>query len=327
MRCCQHSTARPRAISPDRTSCVRPEAPTRRRQARALSSPRSMRPAHPARRPRRRIPGSWCRPISARRLPDRPWRRRTNLSGPWGWTPCRHFGGTCHRPTLKGGCPTTQPEGVGVVTSRETRRVSSPGIPMADAPYVPVGGMGSFVLAAYLRIAVVSHDRKWVLANVDKSSQTYRYLTRVSPIREQGRSRSDSSSCPGNMCGLRPYVIRGAFSGRRLKCLWIVLTQPVIDDCYPPTRCSARGAREPPRRGTADRVRPADWCQRETSGLAALGRHATGRHRAAVAGVRDRFSRQFGAVRGCGQRADARGAHPVAPPRRRAHLGDGKGLR
>jgi hypothetical protein len=102
------------------------------------------------------------------------------------------------------------------------------GIPVVDVPYVSVGGgIGSFVLVAYLRIAVVSRDRIRVLANIDKPCQTYRYLTRVSPIPEQGRLHSDSSSCPGNICGFPSCVLRGAFSGRRLKCLWIVLTEPI----------------------------------------------------------------------------------------------------
>lgn len=131
------------------------------------------------------------------------------------------------------------------------------GIAVVDVPYVSVGGaIGSFVLMAYVRIAVVSPDRIPVLANIDKPCQTYRYLTRVSPIPEQGRLCSDSSSCPVNMCGYPSYAIGGAFSGRRLKCRWIVLTEPIFNDYYTSTRRSARGTRGPPGEGRADRVGP-----------------------------------------------------------------------
>jgi hypothetical protein len=151
------------------------------------------------------------------------------------------------------------------------------GIAVVDVPYVSLGGaIGSFVLMAYLRIAVVSRDRIPVLANIDKPCQTYWYLTRVSPIPQQERLRSDSSSCPVNMCGYPSYAVRGAFSGRRLKCLCIVLTEPIFNDYYTSTRRSARGTRGPPGRRTGRLCLPADRRQRETSGLAAgsIGRHA-----------------------------------------------------
>jgi hypothetical protein len=113
------------------------------------------------------------------------------------------------------------------------------GIPVVDAPLVSIGGgIGSFVLADYLRIAGAGRERIRVLTNIDYPWQTYQYLTRVSQIPEGERLRSDSASCPDNIWGFPSYALREAFSQRRLKNfvapLWQVLTEPILNDYYTP---------------------------------------------------------------------------------------------
>src|SRR5215469_6755512 len=73
--------------------------------------------------------------------------------------------------------------------------LAAAGIGVIDVPFVTVGGgIGSFVLVDYLRIAGVSTDRIRVLSNIKAPWQTYEYLTRTSQIPRSSRLRSDSAS-------------------------------------------------------------------------------------------------------------------------------------
>ena len=75
--------------------------------------------------------------------------------------------------------------------------LASAGIPIIDVPFVTVGGgIGSFVMVDYLKIAGVPSDQIKVLTNISFAWQTYEYLTRVSQIPDESRIRSDSSSRP-----------------------------------------------------------------------------------------------------------------------------------
>ena len=56
--------------------------------------------------------------------------------------------------------------------------VAEAGIPVVDVPIVSIGGgVGSFVLADYLRIAGLRPDQLRVLSVLDRPWQTYQYLT------------------------------------------------------------------------------------------------------------------------------------------------------
>jgi hypothetical protein len=113
------------------------------------------------------------------------------------------------------------------------------GIPVIDAPLVSVGGgIGSFVLADYLRIAGVPTTSIRVLSDLDYPWQTYEYLTRVSQIPAGERLRSDSSSTPDNVWGFPSYAVREAFSARSIRGfaapLLQVATEPILANYYTP---------------------------------------------------------------------------------------------
>ncbi|MEV6525056.1 hypothetical protein AB0M43_24170 [Longispora sp. NPDC051575] len=109
------------------------------------------------------------------------------------------------------------------------------GIPVSDVPFVSVGGgIGSFVLVDYLRIAGVPADQIRVLSNIDHPWQTYEYLTRVSQIPRTQRIRSDSSSRPDNIWGFPSYALSEAWRDRSLRHLAQVLTEPIFSDYWTP---------------------------------------------------------------------------------------------
>ena len=87
--------------------------------------------------------------------------------------------------------------------------VAAAGIPIVDTTFVTCGGgMGSFVMADYLRIAGVPTSQIRVLSNIDVPWQTYQYLTRVSQIPVQERLRSDSQGMPDCIWGFPSYALR-----------------------------------------------------------------------------------------------------------------------
>jgi hypothetical protein len=117
--------------------------------------------------------------------------------------------------------------------------VSSAGIPIVDVPLVSIGGgIGSFVLADFLRVAGAPISSIKVLSAIDTPWQTYRYLTGVSQIPEWERLRSDSQSTPDNCWGFPGYAIREAFAQRRptkfLAPLFQVSTEPIFTDYFTP---------------------------------------------------------------------------------------------
>ncbi len=113
------------------------------------------------------------------------------------------------------------------------------GIPVHDVPLVTIGGgLGSFALVDYLRIAGARPDDIAVLGINDRPWQTYAYLARNSQIPEHERLRSDSGSVMDNIWGFPSYAVREAFAARDLKGfvapLWNVLTEPILADYYTP---------------------------------------------------------------------------------------------
>lgn len=109
------------------------------------------------------------------------------------------------------------------------------GIPVIDVPFVTVGGgIGSFVLVDYLRIAGVPAEHIKVLSNIDRPYQTYAYLCNNSQIPGHERLRSDSSATPDNIWGFPGYAIREGWRDKSLNAWWNVLVEPVLRDFYTP---------------------------------------------------------------------------------------------
>jgi len=130
--------------------------------------------------------------------------------------------------------------------------VAEAGIPVHDVPLVTVGGgIGSFVLVDYLRIAGVPTRDIRVLSNIDHPWQTYEYLTRVSQIPGPERIRSDSSSRPDNIWGFPSYALSEAWREKTVRPLLHVLGEPIFADYWTPRvgAVFARMARESARIG------------------------------------------------------------------------------
>ena len=109
------------------------------------------------------------------------------------------------------------------------------GIPVYDAPIVSVGGgIGSFIMADFLRIAGLPANQMRVLTNLDQPWQTYEYLTKVSQIPRQERLRSDSQSMPDNIWGFPSYAFREAWKDKTVAPVWNVVTEPILNDYWTP---------------------------------------------------------------------------------------------
>lgn len=113
--------------------------------------------------------------------------------------------------------------------------VADAGIPVIDVPFVTVGGgIGSFVLVDYLRIAGVPSSHMKVLTNIDVPYQTYAFLCNNSQIPGHERLRSDSAATPDNIWGFPGYAIREGWTEKSLKPWWNVFVEPVFKDFYTP---------------------------------------------------------------------------------------------
>jgi hypothetical protein len=113
--------------------------------------------------------------------------------------------------------------------------VHGAGIPMVDTGIVTIGGgIGSFVLADFLRIAGMSTSQMLVASNIDTPWQTYEYLTKVSQIPRPERLRSDSTGCPDNIWGFPGYALREAVKEKTIAPLFQVTVEPIFTDFYTP---------------------------------------------------------------------------------------------
>lgn len=117
--------------------------------------------------------------------------------------------------------------------------VAGSGLPVIDMPFVTVGGgLGSFVMVDYLRIAGVPASHIRTLTVNDHPWQNYEYLLRSSQVTLDKRIRSDSSSCLDNIWGFPGYAVREAFGAKRpsdfVAPLWNVLTENVLCDYWTP---------------------------------------------------------------------------------------------
>jgi len=108
------------------------------------------------------------------------------------------------------------------------------GIPIVDVPFVTVGGgIGSFVMADYLRISGVPTNSIRVLTPLKTPWESYEYLTTVSQVPRKERLRSDSQSRPDNIWGFPSYALSEGLHGN-LKMLWNVLVEPIFANYFTP---------------------------------------------------------------------------------------------
>ncbi|MEL7207188.1 MAG: hypothetical protein AAGK32_02985, partial [Actinomycetota bacterium] len=115
------------------------------------------------------------------------------------------------------------------------RDVESAGAYLLDVPLVSVGGgMGSFALVDYLRIAGVPTESMKVVTPLRRPHETYEYLCENSQIPRHERLRSDSQSTIDNIWGFPSYAWREAWADKSLKPLWQVLVEPILDTYYTP---------------------------------------------------------------------------------------------
>ena len=113
--------------------------------------------------------------------------------------------------------------------------VARAGIPIVDVPLVTVGGgLGSFALVQFLRIAGVPKEQLRVLTPVEYPHHTYEYLARASQIVDEDRLRSDSMSRIDNIWGFPSYALEEAVKERTLRPLWTVATEPILSEFFNP---------------------------------------------------------------------------------------------
>jgi len=117
--------------------------------------------------------------------------------------------------------------------------VAGAGLPVIDMPIVTVGGgMGSFTMVDYLRIAGVPASHIRTLTVNEHPWQNYEYLLSSSQVTRDKRIRSDSSSTLDNIWGFPGYAIRESFAARSVSGfvapLWNVFTENILCDYWTP---------------------------------------------------------------------------------------------
>ena len=128
-----------------------------------------------------------------------------------------------------------------LIATREwtDQMLADAGIPVVDVPIVSVGGgIGSFVLADFLRMAGMPATSYMALGALDNPWDTYEYLTRCSQIPRPERLRSDAGSTPDNIWGFPSYATREArpaqgFQTSSPPC-GSVVTEPILTDYFTP---------------------------------------------------------------------------------------------
>lgn len=104
-----------------------------------------------------------------------------------------------------------------------------------DVPFVSIGGgLSSFAVADFLRIAGVGTASIAVISAQGLPHEGWRHLVRVSQIPDDEPLRSDSMSRMDNIWGFPGYAIQQALRDRTPGPLWSVLTEPVVSDYYNP---------------------------------------------------------------------------------------------
>lgn len=113
--------------------------------------------------------------------------------------------------------------------------VAESGMQTIDTPFVSVGGgIGSFTVVDYLRLAGIHTNQITVLGNQDKPYATYKTLANNSQIPDHERLRSDAGSVLDSPWGFPSYAFREAAAKKDLTPLWSVLTEPILTEYYTP---------------------------------------------------------------------------------------------
>jgi hypothetical protein len=109
------------------------------------------------------------------------------------------------------------------------------GIPIEDATFVTIGGgLGSFAVVDFLRIAGVASADIRVLSDLTMPHQTFAARAASSQMGAEDRLRSDSSSTIHNIWGWPGYALTEALTERTLRPLWQVITEPFLAEYFTP---------------------------------------------------------------------------------------------
>lgn len=109
------------------------------------------------------------------------------------------------------------------------------GVPIHDTHFVTVGGgLGSFAMADFLRIAGLETSQIRVLSNLSTPYETFAALAAASQLGPDDRLRSDSSSRIDNIWGWPGYALTEAWKERTLAPLWRVLAEPLLAEYFTP---------------------------------------------------------------------------------------------
>jgi len=113
--------------------------------------------------------------------------------------------------------------------------LAAAGIPITDAHVISIGGgLGSFAVVDFLRIAGVEASQIRVLSRLAAPYDTFAALARASQLRPEDRLRSDSSSTIDNVWGWPGYALCEAWTERSLSPLWRVVTEPILTEYFTP---------------------------------------------------------------------------------------------
>jgi hypothetical protein len=113
--------------------------------------------------------------------------------------------------------------------------LATAGIPIADAHLVTVGGgLGSFAVVDFLRVAGLAASQIRVLSNLAAPYDTFAALARASQLGPDDRLRSDSSSMVHGIWGWPGYALWEAWAERSLAPLWRVVTEPILSEYFTP---------------------------------------------------------------------------------------------
>ena len=110
------------------------------------------------------------------------------------------------------------------------------GFPLVDVPIVSVGGgLGSFAVADFLRIAGVRAADIRVLSPLRAPYSAFTERAAAAQLGPASRLRSDSMSRIDNIWGWPGYALSEAWAKRTVVPLIKVLTEPVISEFFTPT--------------------------------------------------------------------------------------------
>jgi hypothetical protein len=113
--------------------------------------------------------------------------------------------------------------------------VSGAGVRIVDAYLASIGGgLGSFALVEFLRIAGLAPSSIAVLSNSSAPHETFAALLRASQLTLDDRLRSDSSSTINNIWGWPGYALLEAIAEHTLAPLWRVVTEPLLSEYFTP---------------------------------------------------------------------------------------------